>query len=52
VIDSEQRYGGLSSAIRVFVLGFYRDRVFERKMRDRKREMRANITIPTGTTWH
>jgi predicted DNA-binding ribbon-helix-helix protein len=50
VIDSEQRIGTLASAIRVFVLGFYRDRTFEHKRRNGTRQMWATIT--TATTRH
>ena len=50
VIDSEQRIGTLASAIRVFVLSFYRDRAFAHKTRNGTRQMWA--TIMTATTRH
>jgi predicted DNA-binding ribbon-helix-helix protein len=33
-INSERRHSNLSSAIRLFVLGFYRDQIFEHQKRD------------------
>jgi len=39
IIDSDRQHGDLSSAIRVFVLGFYRDLISESDRRVRTREM-------------
>jgi predicted DNA-binding ribbon-helix-helix protein len=46
VIDSERQQDNLSSAIRLFVLGFYRDQISERERCARTREELANATIP------
>jgi predicted DNA-binding ribbon-helix-helix protein len=46
VIDSERQYGNLSSAIRLFVLGFYRDQISEHEKRGATREALANATGP------
>jgi predicted DNA-binding ribbon-helix-helix protein len=46
VIDSERQQDNLSSAIRLFVLGFYRDQISERERRARTREELAKATIP------
>jgi predicted DNA-binding ribbon-helix-helix protein len=48
-INSERQHGNLSSAIRLFVLGFYHDQISEHEKHDRKREMLANATVPTAT---
>ena len=48
-IDSERQLGNLSSAIRLFVLGFYRDQISEHEKLDRTREILANATVPTAT---
>jgi len=45
-IDGERQRGNLSSAIRLFVLGFYRDQISEHEKRGRTREMLANATVP------
>ena len=45
-VDSERQYGNLSSAIRLFVLGFYCDQIYEYEARARTREMLANATVP------
>jgi len=45
-IDSERQRGNLSSAIRLFVLDFYRDRVSEHEKRNRTREMLGDATVP------
>src|SRR6266508_4164212 len=37
VIDAERHLGNLSSAIRIFVLGFYRDQILARDARERTR---------------
>jgi len=39
IIDSDRQHGDLSSAIRVFVLGFYRDLISESDRRVRTREI-------------
>jgi predicted DNA-binding ribbon-helix-helix protein len=36
-IDADRQYGNLSSAIRLFVLGYYRDRIFDRQGGAQKR---------------
>jgi predicted DNA-binding ribbon-helix-helix protein len=46
VIDAEQRGGPLSSAIRLFVLGFYCDQVLEQERRSRTRQTLANAARP------
>jgi predicted DNA-binding ribbon-helix-helix protein len=38
-IDSARQHGNLSSAIRLYVLGFYRDRFVEHEKRGRTRDM-------------
>jgi predicted DNA-binding ribbon-helix-helix protein len=43
-IDTQRQDGNLSSAIRLFVLGFYRDQISER--RGRTREMLSNASVP------
>ena len=48
-IDSERKFGNLSSAIRLFVLGFYHDQISEHEKHDRTREMPANATLPIAT---
>ena len=45
-IDSARQHGNLSSAIRLFVLGFYRDQISEQEKRGRARETLANATVP------
>jgi len=45
-IDSERQLGNLSSAIRLFVLGFYRAQISELEKLGRTREMLANATVP------
>jgi predicted DNA-binding ribbon-helix-helix protein len=45
-IDSKRQHGNLSSAIRLFVLGFYRDQFVEREMRGRTRDALATGTAP------
>jgi predicted DNA-binding ribbon-helix-helix protein len=39
VIDAERHVGNLSSAIRIFVLGFYRDQILAHEARSRTREI-------------
>jgi len=47
VIDSERQHGNLSSAIRLFVLDFYRNQLSgETKPRDEVREAMANRPAP------
>jgi predicted DNA-binding ribbon-helix-helix protein len=48
-IDADRQHGNLSSAIRLFVLGFYHDQISEHEKHDRTREMLANATVPTAT---
>jgi predicted DNA-binding ribbon-helix-helix protein len=45
-IDGERQHGNLSSAIRLFVLDFYRDQVSEFEARDRTRELLGSATVP------
>jgi predicted DNA-binding ribbon-helix-helix protein len=45
-VDAERQHGNLSSAVRLFVLGLYRDESFERKKRDRTQEMLVNGPVP------
>jgi predicted DNA-binding ribbon-helix-helix protein len=45
-IDSARHHGNLSSAIRLYVLGFYRDQVVEHEKRGRTRDMLT--TIPSS----
>jgi predicted DNA-binding ribbon-helix-helix protein len=44
-IDSERQHGNLSSAIRLFVLGLYRDQISEYEKRRRTREMLAGAAV-------
>ena len=46
-IDSKREYGNLSSAIRLFVLGFYHNQACEREKREKTREMLASAEAPT-----
>ena len=46
VINSERQHSNLSSAIRLFVLDFYRHQISEHERRARTREMLANATVP------
>jgi predicted DNA-binding ribbon-helix-helix protein len=52
VIDSQQRRGPLSSAVRLFVLGFYRDQILEQERRNRTRQSLAKATTPAATPGH
>ena len=45
-IDGERQRGNLSSAIRLFVLDFYRDQVSEYEKRDKTRELLGDATVP------
>jgi predicted DNA-binding ribbon-helix-helix protein len=45
-INSGRQYGNLSSAIRLFVLDFYRDPISEHGKRGRTREILADATAP------
>ena len=47
-IDTNRELGNLSSAIRLFVLGFYRDQISEHEKRGRTREILASATVPTA----
>jgi len=47
-IDTQRRHGNLSSAIRLFVLDFYRNQISELQKRARTREMLANAAAPIG----
>ena len=44
-IDSQREQGNLSSAIRLFVLNFYRDQIFELEKRTGTREILGNETV-------
>jgi predicted DNA-binding ribbon-helix-helix protein len=48
-IDSERQSGNLSSAIRLFVLSFYRDQISEYERRVRTREILGNATVPIAS---
>ena len=45
-IDSARQHGNLSSAIRLFVLDFYRGQISEQEKGSRAREILANATVP------
>jgi len=45
-IDSARQHGNLSSAIRLFVLDFYRGQISEQEKGGRAREILANATVP------
>jgi predicted DNA-binding ribbon-helix-helix protein len=45
-IDSKRQHGNLSCAIRLFVLGFYRDQTVERERRGRTRDALAAASVP------
>jgi predicted DNA-binding ribbon-helix-helix protein len=45
-IDGGRQRGNLSSAIRLFVLDFYRDQVSEYEARDKTRELLGSATVP------
>jgi predicted DNA-binding ribbon-helix-helix protein len=47
-IDSNRQTGNLSSAIRLFVLDFYRDQISEHEKRDRTREILASAAVPNA----
>jgi predicted DNA-binding ribbon-helix-helix protein len=47
-IDSAREHGNLSSAIRLYVLDFYRDQISEQEKHARTRKMLASATIPTA----
>jgi predicted DNA-binding ribbon-helix-helix protein len=44
-IDAQRQQGNLSSAIRLFVLNFYRDQIFELGKRTGTREILGNETV-------
>jgi predicted DNA-binding ribbon-helix-helix protein len=48
-IDSERQHGNLSSAVRLFVLGFYREQISEYEKRGRTREMLASAGGPPAS---
>jgi predicted DNA-binding ribbon-helix-helix protein len=48
-INSERQLGNLSSAIRLFVLGYYHDQISEHEKHDRTQEMLANAIVSTAT---
>ena len=48
-IDADRQHGNLSSAIRLFVLGFYHDQISEHEKQDRTQEMLANAIVSTAT---
>jgi predicted DNA-binding ribbon-helix-helix protein len=48
-VDAERRHPNLSSAIRLFVLGYYRDQLSEYERRDRTRGTPANTIL--GPSW-
>ena len=47
-IHSERQQGNLSSAIRVFVLDFYRDQIFEQEKRGRQERCWSTPLSPPG----
>jgi predicted DNA-binding ribbon-helix-helix protein len=49
LIDTKRQQGNLSSAIRQFVLAYYRDQLSEYDKRDRVREILANVVIPVAS---
>ena len=51
-IDSARRHSNLSSAIRMFVLDFYRDLVAEYEKRDKTREMLATAAARIADQGH
>ena len=44
-IDTERQHGNLSSAIRLFVLDFYRDQISEHEKRAGAREILGDATV-------
>jgi predicted DNA-binding ribbon-helix-helix protein len=48
-IDGNRQHGNLSSAIRLFVLGFYRDQIFEHAKRAGTREILSNPIPPASS---
>jgi predicted DNA-binding ribbon-helix-helix protein len=51
-IDATRKHEALSSAIRLFVLDFYRDQLFEHEKRNRTRETLAKATAPMAKKGH
>jgi len=49
LIDAKREQGNLSSAIRLFVLGYYRDQLSECDKRNRTREILANVISPVAS---
>ena len=47
-IDSERQHGNLSSAVRLYVLSFYREQISEYEKRGRTREMLASAAGPAA----
>jgi predicted DNA-binding ribbon-helix-helix protein len=47
-IDSERQQGNLSSAIRLFVLRYYRDQISEHHKRGQTQQMLAKATVRTA----
>jgi predicted DNA-binding ribbon-helix-helix protein len=48
-IDSNRQQGNLSSAIRLFVLDYYRQQISEHAKRAATRELLGNATVPLGS---
>ena len=51
-IDSRRQHSKLSSALRLFVLDFYRDQLSEHEKRDRTRGALAGATVPNAKQGH
>jgi predicted DNA-binding ribbon-helix-helix protein len=47
-IDAARHHGNLSSAIRLFVLGHYRDQISELEKRSRTRDILTGASSPTA----
>jgi predicted DNA-binding ribbon-helix-helix protein len=47
-IDAARHHGNLSSGIRLFVLGYYRDQISEQEKRSRTREILSSAAAPSG----
>ena len=52
VVDAERAHDNLSSAIRLFVLRFHRDRLADFETRERTRAALARATAPNSTQGH
>jgi len=46
IIDADRQHANLSSAIRLFVLGFYRDQILAPEAEDRRPNGRAHGLLP------